>query len=293
MSDVALVELPREGFEARSPDQGSQSKGGAMVAGAEEMTNDAIQGRQPESFSAYLYYADRAPDSAQQENRIQLDDQQQSTLVPEAAATRSSNLSRHLVGYGVSGTEHDQANRAVKTATWMSAFYLLTTDVLGPYSVPFAIAQLGYGTGVILFTIMMLCAAYSAWILWKLFLKLDSREYPVINYGDLAYKIFGQAARIGCSSLQALQLWFNVGVIILVCFSVLALIWAIVGMCLGQIKTLQRFRLLASFSIWLNVICLAVIMAIVVRSAPNYKVRVQKSSSTALSATIEHMNKEL
>lgn len=38
--------------------------------------------------------------------------------------------------YTVSDAEWMQASRAARTATWGAVFYLITTDILGPYSVP-------------------------------------------------------------------------------------------------------------------------------------------------------------
>jgi hypothetical protein len=37
---------------------------------------------------------------------------------------------------GVSDSEWRNASRAVRTAGWSSVFYLITTDILGPFSVP-------------------------------------------------------------------------------------------------------------------------------------------------------------
>jgi hypothetical protein len=48
---------------------------------------------------------------------------------PEAPA-----LARPVV---VTEDEWLQASRAARTATWGSVFYLITTDILGPYSVPY------------------------------------------------------------------------------------------------------------------------------------------------------------
>jgi hypothetical protein len=36
-------------------------------------------------------------------------------------------------------------SRAARTATWVAIFYLVTTDILGLFSVPWAFPQLGYG----------------------------------------------------------------------------------------------------------------------------------------------------
>lgn len=42
--------------------------------------------------------------------------------------------------YGVTEAEWEQAQRAVRTATWGSMFYLITTDILGPWGVPWSLA---------------------------------------------------------------------------------------------------------------------------------------------------------
>jgi hypothetical protein len=36
----------------------------------------------------------------------------------------------------ISDDEWVAASRAIRTATWLSVFYLITTDILGPYGVP-------------------------------------------------------------------------------------------------------------------------------------------------------------
>ncbi len=53
----------------------------------------------------------------------------------------------------VGNEEWLQASRATRTATWGAIFYLITTDILGPSSVPWAMSQLGYGPGVTLYTV--------------------------------------------------------------------------------------------------------------------------------------------
>jgi hypothetical protein len=63
----------------------------------------------------------------------------------------------------VSDREWDQAQRAARTAGWAAVFYLITTDVLGPYTVPWAMAQMGYGPGISLYTIFGALAGYTGW----------------------------------------------------------------------------------------------------------------------------------
>ena len=60
---------------------------------------------------------------------------------------RRSILSRHSV---ISDNEWRNASRALRTASWGAGFYLITTDILGPYGVGFALGTLGWGPGVAL-----------------------------------------------------------------------------------------------------------------------------------------------
>ncbi|KAK4911321.1 hypothetical protein LTR66_017366, partial [Elasticomyces elasticus] len=53
--------------------------------------------------------------------------------------------------YGIEESEWETAQRATRTATWGSIFYLITTDILGPTNVPWAISQMGYGPGFALY----------------------------------------------------------------------------------------------------------------------------------------------
>ena len=55
--------------------------------------------------------------------------------------------------YVISEEEYIQASRAVRTATWGAVFFLITTDILGPFSTAWAFRQMGYGPGAVLYTI--------------------------------------------------------------------------------------------------------------------------------------------
>ena len=127
-------------------------------------------------------------------------------------------------------------------------------------------------------------------MLWRMFLSLDSDKYPLRSFGDIAFRVYGQGVRIGITSLQSIQLLFNVGIIIVAngqslsqmaakgpnldqngaCFIILCFVWAIAGMLLGQIRTLQRLGYLANLAVWLNVFVIIATMAIVAHTKPNY-----------------------
>ncbi|THU92102.1 hypothetical protein K435DRAFT_758442 [Dendrothele bispora CBS 962.96] len=180
--------------------------------------------------------------------------------------------------------ELDNARRALRTASWVSVFFLITTDILGPFNAPFAFSQVGYVPGAILYIVMGGMAAYTGLILAHLFFNLDSEVYPVKTYGDLGYLIFGKVFKRVCDVLQSLQLIINVGLICLsnaqaveqiaasnrFCFSIAVLIWTLVGMVVGQIRSLKSYGWLANSAVWLNLIIIFTSMGFVSHSPPNF-----------------------
>ena len=95
-----------------------------------------------------------------------------------------------------------------------SIFYLITTDILGPYNVPWAISRMGYGPGFALYTVFGALSTYSGLQLWQMFVGLDSTRYPLRNYGDMAFRIYGNWARTIMNVLQSFQFFLNVTLII-------------------------------------------------------------------------------
>jgi hypothetical protein len=182
----------------------------------------------------------------------------------------------------VSDGEWKNASRAVRTAGWTSVFYLITTDILGPFSVPWAFAQMGYGPGIALYTVFGGFAMYSGFQLWKVFMYLDSDKYPMKSYADCFFRVYGRWARHGVNLLQAIQLLFTVSILILsngqsisqiskgnICFIVCLVIFMAAGMVVGQIRTLQRFGWLANFAVWINLLIIFIVMGVAANSAPN------------------------
>ena len=119
--------------------------------------------------------------------------------------------------------------------------------------------------------------------MWRLFLKLDSDKYPMRNYGDMAFRIYGAWPRHVVNILQSLQLLFNVSIVILsngmalsqmskfkLCFSVCCLIFPLVGMIGGQIRTLRNLGQFGHLNMWINVFVMITVMVVAGRSDPNY-----------------------
>lgn len=242
------------------------------------------------NFETYLYYAKQQREKEAAESKS--DDMERGfwadllwgkggeKLVP---TTNFADEKKGDTGGSVSEAEYRAASSALRTASWGSVFYLITTDILGPYTTPWAFSQVGYGPGVACFIAFALMAAYGGLLLWYLFMKLDSERHPLRSFGDLAYRIYGAWFRHVCNILQSLQLIFNVGLIILsngqglsqmskfkLCFTVCNIVWMLAGMLLGQIRTLRKFGWVANFAIWLNVITLIITMGAVAHTPPNY-----------------------
>ncbi len=112
---------------------------------------------------------------------------------------------------------------------------------------------------------------------------LDSYQYPVKGYGDLAFRLYGQWARYMFNILQSIQLICSVAVIIIsngealseaskfkLCYAICCLVWALAGFFLGQVRTLQKFGWLANFAVWINLLIMFITMGVAAHSPPLY-----------------------
>lgn len=68
------------------------------------------------------------------------------------------NLNNHDARAAVSDLEWTNASRALRSATAAACFYLITTDILGPFGIGFSIGTMGWGEGIGLFTLFGFCA---------------------------------------------------------------------------------------------------------------------------------------
>jgi amino acid permease len=202
--------------------------------------------------------------------------------------TGETNTADATDSWGITESEWEHAQRAVRTASWGSIFYLIATDLLGPNSVPWAFCKMGYGPGVVLYTVFGAMSCYSGLQLWKMFVGLDSTRFPMRNYGDVAFRVYGSWARIFVNVLQSFQFLMNVTLLIetngqglaqmaaganqkgFLCFIVAQIIFMVFGLVLGQIRTLQRLSFLATIALWLNIVVVILTMAVVHQYPPNY-----------------------
>jgi hypothetical protein len=74
----------------------------------------------------------------------------------EVVITEMQEVASQTSGESVTAVSHEEwttAARATRTATWSAVFFLITTDILGPGSVPWSLSQMGWTPGLVLYTI--------------------------------------------------------------------------------------------------------------------------------------------
>ncbi|OTB16827.1 hypothetical protein K445DRAFT_311273 [Daldinia sp. EC12] len=189
----------------------------------------------------------------------------------------------------VDESEWEHASRAARIVGWGNVAYLIVTDILGPSAAPWSFAQMGYGPGFALYTVLGALSAYSGWILWKVFIQLDSDRYPIRNYADIFLRLFGPGMKHFVNVAQAIQLVMVLGVVILIngqaisqmsygvngdskglCFIVCLLVFTLAGCLVAQIRTLQRLGWLAHFAVWLSLLTVFILMGLVSHYPPNF-----------------------
>jgi hypothetical protein len=195
----------------------------------------------------------------------------------------------------ISDEEWTNASRAFRTASWGACFYLITTDILGPYGSGFAMGTLGWGPGIALYTVFGFMAGYSGYLIWRVFLGTDSYEFPVRNYGDLGFRTWGTTARYVTNICQALGLLLLLGQVTIqfgqnisqmskfkLCYIVCPVIFVVCGFFLTQIRTLRAYGWVANLAVWLNLLVIFITMGVIANSAPNYAVAKLGSAGSAV-----------
>ncbi|KJK81795.1 hypothetical protein H634G_03058 [Metarhizium anisopliae BRIP 53293] len=183
----------------------------------------------------------------------------------------------------ISDEEWTNASRALRTAGTGAIFYLITTDILGPFGLPYAFATTGWGPGTALYTVFGFMAGFSGYLLWDCFMGLDSFQFPIKSFGDIGFRVYGTWCRYLFNVLQAIQLICNVGAIIIsngealseavkfkLCYAICCLVWALAGFVLGQIRTLQKFTWLANVAVFINLLIMFITMGAAAHTPPLY-----------------------
>lgn len=232
----------------------------------------------------------RKKPASEREQDLQADaDDKRGSVAPNV------NISSREDRLQITDEEWTNASRAFRTASWGACFYLITTDILGPYGVGFAMGTLGWGPGIVLYSVFGFLAGYSGYLIWHTFLGLDSYEFPMRNYGDMAFRIYGQTARYGLNILQALALLLILGQVTIqngqalsqvskfrLCYAVCPVLFIVAGFFLGQVRTLKNYGIVANLAIWLNLLVIFITMGVIAHSPPNYAVSVLGSAGSVV-----------
>jgi hypothetical protein len=105
------------------------------------------------TFEEYHYYASLTRAEEEQHPRHGRETSLWALIFPSksdggaehSAADPKRNLSNPNTRSVVSDEEWSNASRALRTATRGAIFYLITTDILGPFGLPYAFATMGWG----------------------------------------------------------------------------------------------------------------------------------------------------
>ena len=109
------------------------------------------------SFEEYYYYAQQTRAAEAQQPKTSFETSVWSVIFPSksgpgvAAASGSDNIGEKKTEPSpherviASDDEWANASRALRTATRGAVFYLITTDILGPFGLPYAFATMGWG----------------------------------------------------------------------------------------------------------------------------------------------------
>lgn len=277
MSKIANFGMSPQTSKAMDEDEKLEKKLDVEQAGEIKAVSDGRHSRGL-PLQLYRHYADIQRHYENTNNFDELYDVQATQLRNEP----HSNLSYDKL----------DSQKKLRLAGYFATCWLITTDILGPSNAPYAISAMGYVPGIILYVVFGACAAFCGWLLNYCFVKVDSNNYPIRTFSDLAGRAVGSWFRYPSALLQFIQMIMNVGLILLTTgqslaqmlqtnrgcgaenypdFNVQVIVWAILGMVLGQIRSLSRFSYLANAAVWMNIaICVLTMIASAIWQDPNY-----------------------
>jgi hypothetical protein len=149
--------------------------------------------------------------------------------------------------------------------------------------------------GVAFYTVFGFMAGYSGYLVWRVFLGIDSYQFPAKNYGDLGFRTLGRWGRYFTNVCQGLSLLLITGQVTIMmgqnisqmskfklCYAVCPVIFACAGFVISQIRTLRSYGWVANFAVFLNLFVIFMTMGIIAQSPPNYKVAKLGSAGSAV-----------
>ncbi|KAJ5238993.1 hypothetical protein N7468_003612 [Penicillium chermesinum] len=199
--------------------------------------------------------------------------------------------------------EWRQASRALRTASWGGVFYLITTDILGWGQTPYVFANDGYGLGAGIFVLMGLAAGCAGFMIWRVFIGLDSSRYPIMSYGDPFFRLYGPWMRHFINVAQAIQMFLTVAVVLLgqtgliaqlagsvnLCYVVCGIISLVVSMASGGMRTLKHLGWFCNAAVWINIVSFIIICVAAAKYGPDPAAAVQNGILNKAWASVDTM----
>ncbi|PNY24531.1 Uncharacterized protein TCAP_05514 [Tolypocladium capitatum] len=141
-------------------------------------------------------------------------------------------------------------------------------------------------------------AGYSGYLIWRIFLGIDSYQFPARNYGDLAFRTWGTSLRHLTNSLQALALLLILGQLAIqfgqnisemsrfrLCYAVCPVLFVCAGFFITQIRTLKAYGWVANLAVWMNLLVIFITMGVIAHSPPNFAIATLGSAGSAVDPT--------
>lgn len=138
-------------------------------------------------------------------------------------------------------------------------------------------------------------AGYSGYLVWRVFLGVDSYEFPARNYGDIAFRTWGTTVRYITNFCQAIALLLLLGQVTIqygenisqmskfkLCYAVCPVLFCVAGFFITQIRTLKSFGWAATFSVFLNLLTIFITMGVMAHSPPNFAIATLGSAGSAV-----------
>jgi len=180
------------------------------------------------------------------------------------------------------------AARALRTSGWVTVFYLITTDILGWGQTPYVFANAGYNAAIGVFVLFGLAAMASGFMIWWVFVGLDSSRFPVLSFGDPFFRLFGAKARVLINIAQAFQMFCTVAVIIQgnsqiisqlsggrICYIAVGIISVVIGIASCGLRALKHVGWLANFAVWINIVSFIIILVVAPKYGPDTTYAIQ------------------
>ncbi|KAJ5698581.1 hypothetical protein N7462_000586 [Penicillium macrosclerotiorum] len=138
-------------------------------------------------------------------------------------------------------------------------------------------------------------AGYSGYLIWRIFLGIDSYQYPVKNYGDLGFRTLGRFGRYVTNVCQGISLLLILGQVTILfgqnisqvskfhlCYCVCPAIFACAGFLLSQVRTLRNYGWFANLAVWMNLLVVFISIGAMANSPPNYQISRLGSAGSAV-----------